>query len=124
MAITWNIPSGSLGTINERQKQDILLDAGSDQGIFTTKVIAGSIPKGLRIENNRIVGTPLEVKKETISKFVIRASDDNDISDRTFTLTVQGADEPSWATPEGLLPVGPNDTLLYHPDYHYLRQVK
>jgi len=112
MAITWNIPSGSLGTINERQKQDILLDAGSDQGIFTTKVIAGSIPKGLRIENNRIVGTPLEVKKETISKFVIRASDDNDISDRTFTLTVQGADEPSWATPEGLLPVGPNDTLF------------
>jgi hypothetical protein len=112
MAITWNIPSGSLGTINERQKQDILLDAGSDQGIFTTKVIAGSIPKGLRIENNRIVGTPLEVKKETISKFVIRASDDNDISDRTFTLTVQGADEPSWSTPEGLLPVGPNDTLF------------
>ena len=112
MAITWNIPSGSLGTINERQKQDILLDASSDQSSFTATLIAGSIPKGLRIESNRIVGTPLEVAKETISKFVIRASDVNDIADRTFTITVQGADEPSWATPEGLLPVGPNDTFF------------
>lgn len=112
MSILWNTPSGSLGTINEREKQDILLDVSSDTGDYSIEIIAGSIPRGLRIENKKIVGTPLEVAKETTSKFVVRAQDANDVGDRTFTLTVQGADEPTWATPEGLLPVGPNDTYF------------
>lgn len=112
MALTWNLPSGSLGTINEREKQQILLDVSSDTGSYDLEIIAGSIPKGLRIEGSNIVGTPLEVAKETTSKFVIRATDNNDISDRTFSITVVGADEPVWATPEGLLPVGPNDTFF------------
>ena len=112
MAITWNTPSGSLGTINEREAQNITLDVSSDSGEYTIEVIAGQIPKGLRIENKKIVGTPLEVAKSTTSRFVIRAKDFNDIGDRTFTITVLGADEPTWATPEGLLPVGPNDTLF------------
>lgn len=112
MAIQWNIPSGSLGTINEREKQNILLDVSSDTGEYTIEVIAGNIPKGLRIENNYIIGTPLEVARSTTSKFVVRAKDSNDVGDRTFTITVEGSDSPSWATPEGLLPVGPNDTFF------------
>lgn len=112
MAITWNTPSGSLGTINEREKQNILLDVSSDTGDYTIEIIAGSIPRGLRIEDRKIVGTPLEVAKATTSKFVVRAKDTNDIGDRTFSITVEGADEPTWATPEGLLPVGPNDTYF------------
>ena len=112
MALTWNLSSGSLGTINEREKQQILLDVSSDTGTYDLKLIAGSIPRGLRIEGSNIVGTPLEVAKETTSKFVIRATDTNDVADRTFSITVVGADEPIWATPEGLLPVGPNDTYF------------
>jgi len=112
MAITWNTPSGSLGTINEREKQNIQLNVSSDTGDYSIEIIAGSIPKGLRVENKSIVGTPLEVAKSTTSKFVVRAKDTNDIGDRTFSITVEGADEPTWATPEGLLPVGPNDTFF------------
>jgi len=112
MALTWNLSSGSLGTINEREKQQILLDVSSDTGTYDLELIAGSIPRGLRIEGSNIVGTPLEVAKETTSKFVIRATDANDVADRTFSITVVGADEPTWVTPEGLLPVGPNDTYF------------
>lgn len=114
MAITWNTLAGSLGTINERDKQNISLNVTSTNGSYKLEIIAGSLPRGLRLENNAIVGTPLEVSKSVSNRFVIRATDtvDNDKKDRTFSLTVEGSDNPIWATPEGLLPVGPNDTFF------------
>lgn len=112
MAITWNRQSGSLGTIQERENQNISLDVSSTSATLSVRVIAGSLPRGLRIENTSIVGTPLEVIKSTQSRFVIRAEDDDSFLDRTFTITVEGTDAPEFVTPEGLLPVGPNDTFF------------
>lgn len=105
----WTQPSGfSLGTINERQTVNITLPLSTTTGITLT-VITGKLPPGLRISGAKIVGTPFEVPRTTEFKFVIRASGTGGLSDRTFSLTVVGSDEPVWLTPEGLLPVGSNN---------------
>ena len=73
------------------------------------KLISGKLPVGLRIEGDRIVGTPFEVPRSTDFEFVIRASYNGEISDRTFFWTIDGQDEPRWETLSGTLPIGPND---------------
>lgn len=113
MAITWSTPSGSLGTIEERTEQNITLLATTNLSeTITYSLHAGKLPKGLRLVNNKIIGTPFEVLRPEIFRFVIRASDSQEIKDRTFSLQVTGSDEPVWSTPEGLLPVGPNSTFF------------
>jgi hypothetical protein len=105
----WTQPSGySLGTVNERQTLTIALPVSGSAGI-NFAVISGKLPRGLRIVGANIVGTPFEVVRTTEYTFVIRASNTQGLSDRTFKLTVVGEDTPSWLTPEGALPVGSND---------------
>jgi hypothetical protein len=60
----------------------------------------------MRLESNAIVGTPLQVARETTSTFVIRATLDSVINDRTFKIITQGQDAPTWVTKTDLLPVG------------------
>lgn len=105
MAIVWNTPAGSLGTLTERVIVDIPVSA-SGTGDVTYSIISGNLPRGLRLTNNRIQGSPVEVKKFTTSRFVIRASDSTDIEDRTFSISVDGEDLPQWVTKEGFLKVG------------------
>ena len=112
MALSWNTPQGSLGTINERDRQRITLTVSSAVGPVSYEIISGSLPRGLRLEGNEILGTPLEVSKNTTSTFVVRATDSVSKKDRTFSLTVSGADSPYWVTNTGLLPVGPNSTFF------------
>lgn len=105
----WTQSSGfSLGTLNERQTVYIALPIVSNYGL-TFQLISGKLPRGLRISGNYIIGTPFEVPRTTEFKFVIRASNSSELSDRTFTMTVVGSDEPEWLSPEGLLPVGTNN---------------
>ena len=106
--ITWITPAGNLKTVTERVILDIPLTATTDlpNTNVTYSLIAGYLPRGLRLSNSAIKGSPTEVKKFTTSKFVIRASDGVDIEDRTFSISVDGADVPSWITPEGFLKVG------------------
>ena len=113
MALTvWTQPSGyNLGTLNERQTINISLPVSTDVGI-TFRLITGKLPPGLRISGSKILGTPFEVPRTTDYKFVIRASSSSGLADRTFYLTVVGADEPNWLTPAGLLPVGTNDAYF------------
>jgi hypothetical protein len=106
MAVNWITPSGSLGTIVERNRVNISLSVESGDPI-SFSVIAGTLPRGLRLESNIIKGTPSEVNKFTTSKFVIRADDGTDRQDRTFSLSVDGSDLPFWITREGFLNVGP-----------------
>lgn len=77
--------------------------------LVTFKVIAGALPAGLRIQGSSIVGTPFEVARRTAYKFVVRATLGTEISDRTFFISIDGADTPVWLTPEGALPVGSNN---------------
>ena len=122
MAITWITPAGSLGVITERVIQDIPLEATSNVGPITFSIIAGSLPRGLRIDSiynqdssqttGSIKGSPVEVKKFTTSRFVVRATDGTDIEDRTFSLSVDGSDIPEWITKEGFLNVGPAESYF------------
>jgi hypothetical protein len=74
--------------------------------IISISVLSGELPPGLRIMGLNIVGTPFEVSRPTTFKFVLRASNVDGFSDRTYTITINGADEPVWITPAGILPVG------------------
>jgi hypothetical protein len=105
--ITWITAAGSLGILTERITVNIPVEATSTVGAVSYSIIAGSLPRGLRLLNDSIVGAPVEVKVYTTSKFVVRASDGVDIEDRTFTIDVDGSDTPMWLTREGFLNVGP-----------------
>jgi len=110
--ITWITPAGSLGILTERILVNIPLSATTTSGTVTYSLIAGSLPRGLRLVNGSIKGSPVEVKVYTNSKFVIRASDGTDLEDRTFTLAVDGSDAPLWLTQEGFLNVGPAEAYF------------
>jgi hypothetical protein len=112
MTVTWITPAGDLGTLTERVIIEVPLQAVSDSGTVTFSLIAGSLPRGLRLNGNIIKGSPTEVKKYTISRFVIRASDEADLEDRTFSMAVDGADIPEWLTPEGFLNVGAGENYF------------
>ena len=112
MLNVWTLPTGSsLGTFQERLSLSINLPTlplvGDLSGV-TFSVISGKLPGGLRIVNNKIIGTPFEVAIKTDYKFVIRASLNNKVSDRTFLMSIEGPDDPVWLTPEGTLSVNPN----------------
>ena len=87
--------------------QPIDLDVVSGSAL---KIIGGTLPPGLRIVDQKIQGTPFEVARETEFKFVVRASKDSEIDDRTFRINVVGADLPVWGTSAGSLPIGKNNT--------------
>jgi len=105
MARLWSRSSNAtLATLQERQTTTVslpLVEAGS-----TVSLISGELPAGMRLESNTIVGTPFQVARETTYTFVLRATYNGSINDRTYKIIVQGADEPTWTTPEDLLPVG------------------
>lgn len=107
MTVRWITAAGNLGTYPERIIVDIPLSASSDVGSVSYTLHAGRLPRGLRLSNGSIKGSPTEVRKFTTSRFVIRASDGEDIQDRTFSITVDGDDVPEWITREGFLNVGP-----------------
>jgi hypothetical protein len=104
--ITWTTPAGSLGLLTERVNITIPLEATSSVGAVAFSIIAGTLPRGLRLTGNQILGSPVEQRVYTESKFVVRASDSTDIEDRTFILGVDGSDQPVWLTREGFLNVG------------------
>ena len=106
----WNKNSGySLGSYEERTQFIPGLNlptTGSLSGV-SFSVISGSLPPGLRLSGSKIVGTPFEVARTTEFKFCIRAKSSLGIADRTYTITINGADAPSFITPAGDLPLGP-----------------
>ena len=111
MATIWTLKTGSnLGIFAENATIRFALPVNTvSNTISTVKVISGSLPGGLRIEGLYIVGTPFEVERLTESKFVLRATDSSGtIEDRTYTILIDGADEPEWITKEGLIAVDPN----------------
>jgi len=105
MSSLWSTSSGvTIATLQERRTTSVNLPLSEPSA--TTSLISGSLPNGMRLDANQIVGTPFEVPRETTFTFVIRASYNGSISDRTYKIIVQGEDEPTWVTAEDLLPVG------------------
>ena len=85
----------------------------------TFKLISGKLPPGLRVSGPFIVGTPTQVSKLTTFTFCIRATYNSQIADRTFNITVDGADAPVFITPPGELAIGMHEQL-YVLDRTYL----
>lgn len=112
MSLKWITPAGDLGTILERRPFELALEAITDQEQVTFSLLSGELPRGLRLEQEKIIGFPNEVTVFTTSKFVIRASDGVRVKDRTFTISVDGADIPQWLTQPGFLQVGQGKTFF------------
>lgn len=89
----------------ERRPLELTLPVNNTTGV-TYSVISGKLPPGLRLDGNFIIGSPFEVPRITDFTFCIRASKAGEISDRTFTITIEGEDAPEFITPEGLLSLG------------------
>ncbi len=108
----WTQSSGySFGTFTERLQINLPLPVSGVPVGTIFKVISGSLPPGLRVEGQYIIGTPGEVPRDTTYSFCIRASNNNQINDRTFLISVQGPDEPRFVTPAGQLRIGENEQL-------------
>lgn len=102
MAIVWKTPAGNLGTIPDEEYYQLDLDAIDTTGDEVTyKVISGSLPSGLRVDQNGqilgvpnaglVEGVPTAVNRVTTSTFTVRASNAaGALTDRTFNLTVAG----------------------------------
>lgn len=113
--IEWVTPAGQLmPIISERIPVEIplLVNVIGDESPVTFTLLSGNLPRGLRLENNVIKGSPTEVRKLTISRFVVRAQTEYDIEDRTFSLAVDGSDSPSWVTKSGHLKVGAGENYF------------
>jgi Putative Ig domain len=108
MALTWITTAGMLGVLKQRNLTTVSLSASTDSGnSISYQLISGELPRGMRLVNNTIYGSPVEQVRYTVSRFVIRASDGVDSKDRTFSLAVDGNDIPQWITASGFLNVGP-----------------
>ena len=108
----WTIKSGHVfGTFEERNVINIPLPVTNSDGI-SFLVISGQLPPGLRINNNHIIGTPFTVPRLTSFSFCIRATDGLDISDRTFSISINNTEIPVFITPAGDLPLGPSQQLF------------
>jgi hypothetical protein len=101
----WITPAGFLGTYTEKVSTSISVQATG--GTVTYKLIGGSLPGGVRLdENGAISGTPYSVGITTKSRMVVRATNQDGVTDRTFDLDISGPTDPVWLTPPGFLKTG------------------
>lgn len=107
----WTQRSGySFGTFSERDRLNFDLPVHPTPN-FSYSVISGKLPDGLRISGTKILGTAYEVARLTTFTFCIRASNGFQVADRTYKMSIDGADPPVIITTggeNGLLPVGAN----------------
>jgi hypothetical protein len=101
----WTTTAGKIATIDEQVAYSLQLEANtSDSTAIAYSVIAGSLPAGMQVTSTGLLtGTPAEVAKRTLYTFVVRATAGTIITDRTFSLDVQGADTPVFTTASGQL---------------------
>ena len=101
----WSTTAGKIATIDEQVAYSLQLEANtSDSTAITYSMIAGSLPAGMQVTTDGLLtGTPAEVAKRTLYTFVVRATAGTTITDRTFSLDVQGADAPTFTTASGQL---------------------
>ena len=101
----WTTTAGKIATIDEQASFSLQLEANtSDSTAITYSMIAGSLPAGMQVTTDGLLtGTPAEVAKRTLYTFVVRATAGTQITDRTFSLDVQGADAPVFTTAAGQL---------------------
>lgn len=108
----WTSPSGTtIAKIKESQPVGIKLPVNV-RADTEVELISGSLPRGTELQGIQIVGNVSKVAVDTLSTFVLRARRGDQFEDRTYNIITLGADAPEWVTPEGLLPVGPENLLF------------
>lgn len=103
----WTVKSGNT-IANLIENETISVDLPISEPTAVIEIISGQLPTGTRLSGQQIIGTPVEVAYETKYRFVLRATYNSNIYDRTFNIIVSGSDVPQWITEEDLLPLGNN----------------
>ena len=116
----WNTPAGSLGTYPSLLGiVPIQLSASAVAPAITVtyQIISGKLPNGLLItEDGLIYGIPSTVPENTSYSFVVRVTDNfQNIRDRTFSISITGAESPTFTTPAGTLFSGIDSTWIEYP---------
>ena len=97
----WTTTAGKLGTFNEEDSSEFQLNATNATSF---SLIAGSLPSGMSLTSTGLItGVPAQVAKRTLYTFVVRATDGSSVTDRTFSLDVEGQDAPTFSTASGQL---------------------
>ena len=101
----WTTTAGKLDTFNEDSASSFQLEANtSDSTAITYSLIAGNLPSGMSLTTSGLLtGTPAQVAKRTLYTFVVRATAGSSVTDRTFSLDVEGQDAPTFTTSSGQL---------------------
>ena len=111
-APVWKTPKGNLGTIQEQEFYELTLQAtvpDDSAPLLKYKIIAGTLPPGIILNETtgivggrpkelyRFRGVPFDVAEDISSTFCCRVTNlrTNQVSDRTFSLTVTGQDAPT-----------------------------
>jgi len=120
----WTQNSGySFGSFPESIAINQQLPVQNDTNV-TYSVISGSLPGGLIIQGNHIVGNPYIVANNTTYSFCIRARINGQISDRTFFMTITGTNLPTFVTGPGDLPIGLGKQLYVLDQTHVSYQIE
>lgn len=119
----WQTHPGNLGKVPEQvfYEQPLLATTDDSTKVYY-RVIAGNLPLGVQISDTGTVagipttgvvdlqGVPSLVNRDVTSQFTVRAYTTmvvngkiviDGLADRTFSITVTGADTPRWITPAG-----------------------
>ena len=105
----WTTTAGKLATFIEDSSYSLQLEANDpvaigDSTAIVYSVIAGSLPPGVSLTSTGLLtGTPAQVAKRTLYTFVVRAAAGSTITDRTFSLDIEGQDNPVFTTASGQL---------------------
>ena len=105
----WTTTEGKLATFAEDSTYSLQLEANDpvadgDSTAIIYSVIAGSLPTGMSVTSTGLLtGTPAQVAKRTLYTFVVRATAGTQITDRTFSLDIEGQDAPVFTTSSGTL---------------------
>lgn len=100
----WQTASGIIGSATVKQPFTFVLQADS---ALNFSLISGSLPPGLSLSSNGIIsGTITNFSTSETSKFVVRASNNNGITDRTFIINVLSPNTLKWITPQGFVDAG------------------
>ena len=126
---TWHTPAGDLGKYYTNQPFKIQLSAFpvSPATRIHYEIVSGFLPEGvegkpvqIELYSGYLTGTPKVIASETIFNFTVRAIDElNNISDRTFYLTLIGSGAPKFTTKPGkILDIVDSIFFDYQITYH------
>lgn len=109
----WITTAGSLGKVTAQNYFNLVLEAQDpdEVGEIQYSLVAGLLPKGLRIRPNgqlagnperiyTLEGVPFNVNQDLYHEFTVRATNTHDgsITDRTFNITITGNFDPEIIT--------------------------